>query len=532
MSETRPIMIYNKELLDNIAIRDGARIVSYPTPLNRDALIPYICKCGNEQTKGFRTCDKRGCFCNTCAHIVSKERLKKTIDIRHNGVHPNTKEPAILKTDEEEMRRTRWRDALVAKSSEDGRYIHPIHKNYCATLDGKVINIATQKEVGFHTNASISETPYVRVMVSAKPRKTILVHRFVMECVYGVELPTEYDVDHKDANPSNNTFGNLQIMTRKEHTAKTAGDNPHIGKSAGKHNAKPVQFRKGDIITSYTSLTDACNLLNISTTMIYKSIKSGNPDKCDRSWSYIEPVAEGFGEWKDVPSMPGIQASSKGYIRNLKGRGKGNNTPRLGSLHQASGYMTIKISKKGYKVHRLVAEAFHGSPTSDEDTVDHIDRNRENNYSDNLRWASRAEQNTNRSNIAKIVAYNPKTFQVVGEYDTIQEAVTKYNIRYGIVRKMLDGENVRSNYTVSFWPVHFTKEDKIRRAIQELEDYVGSLSECIYLRKESGSYRLKIKIGDEDIKKTFPSREEALKHRSQRIELYKTMRMNAIHAIV
>jgi hypothetical protein len=45
----------------------------------------------------------------------------------------------------------------------------------------------------------------------------------------------------------------------------------------------------------------------------------------------------------------------------------------------------------GHKVHRIVAAAFHGEPPSSSYVVDHIDTNRRNNRSENLRWVTRLE---------------------------------------------------------------------------------------------------------------------------------------------
>lgn len=59
------------------------------------------------------------------------------------------------------------------------------------------------------------------------------------------------------------------------------------------------------------------------------------------------------------------------------------------------GYRAVEIDHKSYKVHRLVAEAFHQNPDSKPE-VDHIDRDRSNNFASNLRWASDKEQLSNR----------------------------------------------------------------------------------------------------------------------------------------
>lgn len=60
------------------------------------------------------------------------------------------------------------------------------------------------------------------------------------------------------------------------------------------------------------------------------------------------------------------------------------------------GYRAVGISRKVYKVHRLVCEAFHGLPPADKCQVDHINRTKDDNRPENLRWANQSENNRNR----------------------------------------------------------------------------------------------------------------------------------------
>lgn len=61
------------------------------------------------------------------------------------------------------------------------------------------------------------------------------------------------------------------------------------------------------------------------------------------------------------------------------------------------GYLIVRLAdNKTYSVHRLIAEAFISNPEN-KPTVDHIDRNKLNNFVSNLRWATISEQIRNRT---------------------------------------------------------------------------------------------------------------------------------------
>jgi len=60
------------------------------------------------------------------------------------------------------------------------------------------------------------------------------------------------------------------------------------------------------------------------------------------------------------------------------------------------GYWYAYICKKSTLIHRIVAESFLPNPFH-KTTVDHIDRNRQNNSVHNLRWATMKEQCNNLS---------------------------------------------------------------------------------------------------------------------------------------
>jgi hypothetical protein len=103
--------------------------------------------------------------------------------------------------------------------------------------------------------------------------------------------------------------------------------------------------------------------------------------------------------WRDVPSVPGIIVSSEGRVMHIPYRGpmpKGGIRPYGGEAHfgvwnKQDGRFIVSIKGATYKVHQLIAEAFHGPPPFAGAVVMHIDENAANNRPYNLRWGTQQE---------------------------------------------------------------------------------------------------------------------------------------------
>ena len=102
-------------------------------------------------------------------------------------------------------------------------------------------------------------------------------------------------------------------------------------------------------------------------------------------------------EWKDCCLNNKYECSNTGKIRNKKTlrelkywKSNGYNYTWLGSVKEENITKKIKCS-----VHRIIAVTFLGLEEDKE--IDHIDRNRDNNRLDNLRWVSKYENAINKN---------------------------------------------------------------------------------------------------------------------------------------
>lgn len=120
-------------------------------------------------------------------------------------------------------------------------------------------------------------------------------------------------------------------------------------------------------------------------------------------------------EWRDIPSVPQMQASSFGRVRlkpytTANGRHYANPKPRLGSEQKAASgrpgipkrrLIYILGLRKCFNVARLVCEAFHGPQPSDKPVVLHVGEDPSNNRPENLRWGTQREN----LNMPKVIEF-------------------------------------------------------------------------------------------------------------------------------
>lgn len=93
-------------------------------------------------------------------------------------------------------------------------------------------------------------------------------------------------------------------------------------------------------------------------------------------------------EWRAVKKLPGYDVSDSGQVRNSR-------TGRILKHDEWNGYSRVRVLKKNYRIHRLVAEAFM-EDFEESCHIDHVNRVRSDNYVRNLRITTVKENNKNQ----------------------------------------------------------------------------------------------------------------------------------------
>ena len=95
----------------------------------------------------------------------------------------------------------------------------------------------------------------------------------------------------------------------------------------------------------------------------------------------------------------------------------------------SDGYRKVIINRKTYRVSRLICETFHGLAPAERPTCDHVDRNRDSNVPENLRWAN---MHTQANNTRKVLNRNDYG---VRERDNKRDYCRAYSAAHYVAQK-------------------------------------------------------------------------------------------------
>lgn len=264
---------------------------------------------------------------------------------------------------------------------------HPVFLQYAADSEGNVFNTATGKRLVGCKN----EDGYIKMGFTTDKKKRICsAHHIVYECFHGA-LSRDQQIDHINAIKTDNALCSLQVLSATDHNRKTFADNPGSWRLSGLARGQPViRVDKDGNETEFRSVQEAARETHeADQPNIVHCLKGRRRRHRGYTWKYRECT---FSSEKGRACLrqPRVEVSSHGRIKGLDGR--------IGNGHMKGGYRCIFLQRRCFRVHFLVCTAFLGFRPSDSHSVDHINRIKDDNKIENLRWASSREQAMNRSN--------------------------------------------------------------------------------------------------------------------------------------
>lgn len=153
--------------------------------------------------------------------------------------------------------------------------------------------------------------------------------------------------------------------------------------------------------------------------------------------------------WRDIKDYEGhYQVSNLGNVRSIKSNKikilkPFKNTARAGYLEV---YLRLPGSKKTFKVHRLVAQAFIPNPNNLSD-INHIDEDKENNSVSNLEWCDHkynmnygTRNERTREILSMKVAQYSLSGNLIAIFDSQIIAAKQTNSRQGAISNCINGK--------------------------------------------------------------------------------------------
>lgn len=164
-----------------------------------------------------------------------------------------------------------------------------------------------------------------------------------------------------------------------------------------------------------------------------------------------EPILPAPGEeevWKthsvyteyEVSTFGNVRRKSTQYVMTASVNGRGYSVVHLRAGIEGK-------NGKYLRVHRMVAETFLGEAPGPDYECDHLDRNRQNNYLGNLRWATHQENMDNSRKRRKqvfmdrpgIVLLDKETHELIREFNCLAEACEEMGVKPAGVRDNIHG---------------------------------------------------------------------------------------------
>lgn len=308
----------------------------------------------------------------------------------------------------------------------------PGFENYLINKDGEVYSKPTKKIRKINKELFKKYNSYYSLGLRNKGREFKLrIHRLVA-LTYIPNPENKLTVNHKDGNIYNNNVDNLEWSTQQEQSEHVIENNLKKKIPTG---SEIVRIFPDGNTKYYENVMEASRLENINqpniTRWLNKTRNASDGSKWLYKTDYELSLTDGKEEWKNIE----IDGNKTDYFISNYGRFRKNNIVKKGFLK--NGYhkysITVNDVKKSYLTHRLVCFAFLGNPPTENMTVDHINRIKNDNRLSNLRWTTSIEQaenmkKTEKGSGSKSVIMYDKSGKELNRFFSASEA---YEFIYG-----------------------------------------------------------------------------------------------------
>lgn len=322
-------------------------------------------------------------------------------------------------------------------------------ENYEISNLGKVKNTKTGRIL-----KTCSQNGYVVAGLCKTKVKTIPIHRLVAKA-FIPNPENKAHVNHIDKNPLNNTVSNLEWNTPLEnnlHKCKGLTQTTNQNKCVYR-----IDKDTNKILEKYNSIESAgvwlyennlAKTIHSGRTNVSNAIRGVYKSSFDYKWQLEEQSSHENEIWKEIKihdfESENYYISNLGRFKNSKGIIMKDYKPHH------SGYIYVRVNKKKFAIHRLVALMFISNPEN-KPFVNHIDGNKVNNCLDNLEWVTCAENNKHNytNNIKKkytrpIIQYDLEMNQL-NKFNSIKEAGDFLNIPVSGIKAVLYNKQKKTN---------------------------------------------------------------------------------------
>jgi len=302
---------------------------------------------------------------------------------------------------------------------------------------------------------------YVIVGLSSKcKRKTFPVHRLVSKA-FIPNPENKPHVNHIDKNTLNNNVNNLEWNTALENNIhkcegliQTTNQNKCIYRIDKDTNIKLQKYDSIELAGIWLYENNLAKNVHSGRTNVSNTIRGVYKSSFGFRWEIEEQLSNENELWKEI-KIDDFESENY-YISNL-GRFKNNKGIIMKDYKpHHSGYIYVRVNKKKFAIHRLVALIF--IPNSENKPfVNHIDGNKVNNCLDNLEWVTCSENNKHNytNNIKQkytrpIIQYDLEMNEL-NKFNSIKEAGQCLNIyTSGIKAVLYNKQNTSKNFIFKY----------------------------------------------------------------------------------